>query len=190
MHFDKPIAAVGPGRSFGLAVAAADPSAQVGLVPTAVGGSPITTWEPGVRYPETGSFPWDDALRRMKAAMPQGELKAILWHQGESDGTDQAAPAYEARLRSLIARFRGEFGNPSLPFIIGQLGQFEGRPWNAGYTRVDAAHRRVAADMPNVAFVSSDGLKDKGDNIHFSADAARELGKRYATAYLELTRQR
>jgi hypothetical protein len=48
----------------------------------------------------------------------------------------------------------------------------------------------VAADMPNVAFVSSDGLKDKGDNIHFSADAARELGKRYATAYLELTRQR
>jgi hypothetical protein len=184
MHFDKPIAAVGPGRAFGLAIAEARPNTHVGLVPTAVGGSPITSWEPGVRYPETGAYPWDDAVRRMKAAMPQGTLRAILWHQGESDGTDTAAPLYEARLRSLIARFRAEFGSPTLPFIIGQLGRFEGKPWTAGYQQVDAAHQRVAADTPNVAFVSSEGLGDKGDQLHFSADAARELGRRYARAYL------
>ena len=189
MHFDKPIAAVGPGRAFGLALAEADPMARVGLIPTAVGGSPITAWEPGVLYKETGAYPWDDAVRRMRAAMPAGELKAILWHQGESDGNAEAAPLYEARLRSLIARFRAEFGNATLPFIIGQLGRFEGRPWNDGYTQVDAAHRRVAAEVPGVAFVSSDGLKDGGDSLHFSADAARELGRRYAAAYLALAKR-
>ena len=92
-------------------------------------------------------------------------------------------------MRALIARFRAEFSNPSLPFIIGQLGQFERQPWNAGYAQVDAAQRRVAADVPSVAFVSSDGLKDKGDNLHFSADAARELGGRYAAAYLRLVQR-
>jgi hypothetical protein len=121
--------------------------------------------------------------------MPSGELKAILWHQGESDGTPEDAPLYEARLRSLVARFRDVFGDPTLPFIIGQLGRFDGRPWNEGYTEVDAAHRRVASDTPNVAFVSSEGLGDNGDNLHFSAEAAREFGRRYADAYLRLARQ-
>jgi hypothetical protein len=189
MHFDKPIAAVGPGRAFGVAIAEASPNVAVGLIPTAVGGSPIAAWQPGVLYPETGAYPWDDAVRRTRAAMPQGVLRAILWHQGESDGNDAAAPLYESRLRSLIARFRAEFGDPTLPFIIGQLGRFEGKPWTTGYQQVDTAHQRVAADVPNVAFVPSDGLRDKGDQLHFSDAAARELGRRYARAYLALTRR-
>lgn len=187
IHFDKPIAAVGPGRAFGVAIADANPDARIGLIPTAVGGSPISSWEPGALYKETGAYPWDDAIRRMKAAAPQGELRAILWHQGESDGTDAAAPLYEARLRSLIARFRAASGRADLPFIIGQLGRFDGKPWTNGYQIVDAAHQRVAADTPNVAFVSSEGLHHKGDHLHFSADAARELGGRYARAYERLT---
>ena len=189
MHFDKPTAAVGPGRTFALTLAEADPGARVGLIPTAVGGSPITAWEPGILYKETGAYPWDEALKRTRAALPDGELKAILWHQGESDGNAEAAPLYEARLRSLITRFRAEFGTPALPFIIGQLGRFDGRPWNDGYTQVDAAHRRVAAEVPGVAFVLSDGLKDGGDSLHFSADSARELGRRYAVAYLALAKR-
>jgi hypothetical protein len=189
MHFDKPIAGVGPGRAFGAAIADATPEVTIGLIPTAVGGSPITAWEPGVRYPETGAFPWDDALRRAKAAMADGDIKAILWHQGESDANANSAPQYEQRLRALIARFRAELGNPSLPFVIGQLGRFPGRQWTEPVMQVDAAHRRVATDVPNVAYVSSEGLADNADNLHFSADAARELGRRYAAAYLEMTRR-
>lgn len=189
MHFDKPIAGVGPGRSFGVAIADADASIDVGLVPTAVGGSPVTAWEPGVLYPETGAHPWDDSIRRAKAAMQAGQFKAILWHQGEADANPGAAPLYEQRLRALIARFRTELGNPSLPFIVGQLGRFPGRTWTDAYIQVDAAHRRIAADVPNVAFVSSDGLGDNGDNLHFSADAAREFGRRYAAAYLTMAQR-
>jgi hypothetical protein len=47
----------------------------------------------------------------------------------------------------------------------------------------------VAADTPNVAFIASDGLGDKGDLIHFSADAARELGRRYLRAYLDMVQR-
>jgi hypothetical protein len=186
MHFDKPIAGVGPGRSFGLALAEARPAGHIGLIPAAVGGSPITAWSPGVLYQETGAHPWDDALQRVRAAMPAGELKAVLWHQGESDATADAAPRYEERLRGLIARVRVEFHNPSLPFIIGQLGRFDGRPWNEWSRQVDEAHRRIGSDVPNAAYVSSEGLADNKDNLHFSAAAARELGRRYAGAYLSV----
>jgi lysophospholipase L1-like esterase len=114
-------------------------------------------------------------------------VKAILWHQGESDANPTNAPLYEDRLRALIARFRAELGNPSLPFLIGQLGRFAGRPWNESFEQIDAVHRRVAAEVANVAFVPSEDLGDNGDNLHFNADGAREFGRRYANSYLKLT---
>ena len=105
MHFDKPIAGVGPGRSFGIALAEADPTVHIGLVPAAVGGSAIASWVPGGIHRETGAYPYDEAIARTLAAMEDGELKGILWHQGESDSNPVAAPPYEANLRALIARF-------------------------------------------------------------------------------------
>jgi len=186
VHFDKSVAGVGPGRSFGIAVADADTSAIIGLVAAAVGGSPITSWEPGALDPATRTHPYDDAIVRAREAMRRGTLRAILWHQGESDSREPASSLYEARLRALIARFRSDLDAPDLPFIIGQLGRFEKGPWNPARERVDAAQRSVAAQVRNVAFVSSEGLIDQGDITHFDAASARELGRRYAKAYLAL----
>ncbi|MDQ2640745.1 MAG: sialate O-acetylesterase [Pseudomonadota bacterium] len=187
LHFDKPVAGVGPGLSFARAIAAQNGEAVIGLIPAAVGGSPITAWEPGALYPETGTRPYDDALLRTRHALRHGELRAILWHQGESDANPRAAPLYEARLRTLIERFRSEFGDARAPFLIGGLGQWPERPWDDAWKRVDQAHRDVAASMPGVRFVSSQGLAHKGDVLHFDASAARELGRRYAAAYLAIT---
>jgi hypothetical protein len=123
---------------------------------------------------------------RARAALRDGRLRAILWHQGESDATPERSVMYEAKLRALIARFRADLAVPNVPFIIGQLGQFPGRPWTDATRRIDAAHRTIAATMPNVAYVSSDGLRDKGDALHFDAASARELGRRYAEAFARL----
>jgi hypothetical protein len=188
MHFDKPIAGVGPGRAFGVALAEATPSIRVGLVPVAVGGSSIAAWVPGAIHEQTGAKPYDDAVARIRAAKPQGTFRAILWHQGESDASDESAPHYESRLRSVIERLRSETGDPELPVLIGQLGRFTAAPWTEPHHVVDAAHRHLAATLHNVAFVSSDGLVDKGDALHFDGASARTLGRRYAEAYLALTR--
>ena len=186
VHFDKSVAGVGPARSFGISVADADSTAIIGLIPTAVGGSPITSWERGALDPATHTHPYDDALLRAREAMRSGTLKAILWHQGESDSHDPASTLYEDRLRALIERFRSDLAAPDLPFVIGQLGRFEKSPWSSAKERVDAAHRSLAVQMHNVAYVSSEGLTDRGDTTHFDSASARELGRRYAKAYSAL----
>ncbi len=184
LHFDKPkIVGVGPGRSFAIAYADAHPQATVGIVPCAVGGSPIDTWQPGAHYSATDSHPYDDAIARAKVALQSGTFKGILWHQGESDSKASLSESYETKLVALIDRFRNELGTPNLPFLIGQLGQFTERPWDEHKVRVDQAHRQLARRLTNVAFVSSSGLEHKGDDVHFSAHAARELGKRYYLAW-------
>jgi hypothetical protein len=188
MHWDKPVAGVGLGRTFATKVAEARPGVTVGLIPCAVGGSPIDAWKPGVFYEPTMSHPWDDAMRRTKAAMAAGVLKGILWHQGESDSTDALAAGYEAKLHDLITRMRRELGAENVPFIVGQLGMFEGAPWKEPRKVVDRAHRELPKKVKLTAFVGAEGLKDKGDQVHFDAASYRELGKRYAAAYLTIVK--
>lgn len=186
LHFDKPAAGVGLGRTFAQIVAEARPGVTIGLIPCAVGGSPIDTWQPGVFYDPTRSFPWDDMLRRMKIALPCGTLKGILWHQGESDAKPGLAPVYEARLHGLIERFRAALDAPAVPFIAGQIGRFDGVPWTPEHFVVDQAHQSLPQKVPHTAFVSSRGLQHKGDQVHFDSASYRELGRRYARAFLEL----
>ncbi len=118
--------------------------------------------------------------------MQQGKLKAILWHQGESDCEEKLAPEYQAKLEQLIKQFRADLGDLNLPVIIGQLGHFDGSPWNRYTEQVNAAQIAVAKKMHCVAFVTSEGLTPKSDKEHFDTRSARELGKRYADAYLKL----
>ncbi|MCA9060396.1 MAG: sialate O-acetylesterase, partial [Planctomycetaceae bacterium] len=186
LHFDKPVAGVGVGRTFGRLMAEASPDVIVGLIPCAVGGSPIDSWQPGEFYPPTKSHPWDDALRRAKAAMTKGTLKGILWHQGESDSNAELAPGYQEKLHDLIGRLRTELAAPDVPFIAGQMGQFSERPWSEAKQLVDQAHRTLPEHVAQTAFVNSDGLQHKGDEIHFDSASYRELGRRYAEAMLQL----
>jgi len=188
LHFDKPgIVGVGLGRTFGLQIAKANPEMMIGLIPCAVGGSPIASWEPGGYHAQTKSHPWDDAIPRAKRAMKDGTLKGILWHQGESDAKSELAKVYEQKLHDLIARFRKELNAEDVPFIAGQMGQFKERPWSESKKLVDAAHQGLPQKIANTAFVNSNGLAHKGDQVHFDSKSYRELGRRYAKAYLQLT---
>jgi len=187
LHFDKPGAGTGLGKTFAIEIAAANPDIVVGLIPCAVGGSPIDSWRPGEFYPATKSHPWDDAIRRAKLAMKSGVLKGILWHQGESDSKDTLATTYEPKLHDLISRLRKELDAPKVPFLVGQLGQFSDQPWDNARKQVDQAHRNLPSRIPHTAFVSSEGLRHKGDKVHFDTASYREFGKRYAQAFLRLT---
>ncbi len=188
MHFDKPaIVGVGPGRAFGLALVDADSTAEIGLVPAAVGGSPIEAWRPGVHYAPTDSHPWDDAIRRAHVAMASGVLRGILWHQGEADATPERAPLYADRLHDLVRRLRTTLDAPEVPFLAGQIGHFADVPWTDAHVMVDAAHRALPQHVPYTAYVSAEGLTHKGDRVHFDAASARLLGRRYAEAWTRLT---
>lgn len=183
IHYDKPVAGVGLGRSFAGVLTEANESISIGLVPAACGGSPIASWEPGAFHDQTKTHPYDDALKRVGRAMQDGVLKGILWHQGESDSTPARAAAYRTRLQALIQRFRVDLNAPRLPFIIGQLGQFPEKPWNPSRHTIDEAHQILAQEMDRVAFVSSDHLTCKSDNIHFDTRSLHAFGRRYAHVY-------
>lgn len=184
LHQDKSkIAGVGLGRTFAFAVADAEPGAAIGLVPGAVGGSPIERWVPG------GDL-YVAAIKQAKLARQRGEFAGILWHQGEANSTAaEKLDGYEAKLLLMIEGFRSELDEPELPIVVGQIGEFLAtkRPASVDFNRRIVA---FAATQPNVASITSEGLTSIGDDVHFDAKSQRELGRRYANAYLKLVAPR
>ncbi|MCY7349555.1 MAG: sialate O-acetylesterase [Cytophagaceae bacterium] len=181
LHFDKPaVVGVGPGYSFGKAMAEADTTVAIGLIPVAVGGSAISAWQPGGFHKQTKSYPYDDALRRLKTALPAGTLRGILWHQGESDSKPELAAVYEEKLVELIGRFRQEAGGET-PVVVGTLGDFHVVK-NPVAAQINSILRNLPKRVPRVACAEATGLTDGGDQTHFGAASARELGRRYAEA--------
>lgn len=185
LHFDKPqIAGVGLASTFGRVLAEADSEATIGLIPCAVGGTPLARWQPeGDLYAQ--------AVERYRAAQAYGTLRGILWHQGEGDSGDETlARSYGERLSQAIAGFRKDLGAPHAPFVAGELGHFlrrtspEGKPsfWPVVNEQISALPKQV----PQTAVVSAEGLKHKGDGVHFDSASLREFGRRYAQALAEV----
>lgn len=182
LHFDKPkIAAVGPGLTFGIEMAKANPSVKIGLIPCAVGGTAIESWEPSAMDHVTKKYPYDDAVARLRIAMKSGVIKGIIWHQGEANSTPERSPEYLDKLESLIERLRKIAGDDNLPFVAGELGRYRDK-----YKLVNDQLQLLPEKIRNTALANSEGLTHKGDNTHFDAASATELGKRFATQMIRL----
>jgi hypothetical protein len=197
IHFDKPVAGVGPGLAFGRAMATADISSSIGLIPCAVGGTGIDAWAPGAYFADTKTRPYDDALARARLAQQTGTLAGIIWHQGETDSSPEKSTTYGPKLAALIARFRADLQAPNVPFVAGQLPDFQftkttpdgtTQP-NPGAERVNAAVAALARTVPHYTYVSAAGTTERGDQLHFDARSARLLGQRYARAMQQMQRQ-
>ncbi|RXK61774.1 hypothetical protein ESA94_01820 [Lacibacter luteus] len=178
VHFDKPIAGVGPAISFAKQMKGNNKNIKIALVPCAWGGSPIKVWEPGASY--FAAHLYDDAIARIKMAMQTGVLKGVLWHQGESDNDSARAKLYVKKLVALVNRLRSDLQMPNLPFVAGEIGYFN------KVNFINKEINRLPIEVANTAVVSANSLEHKGDSLHFNTAAARELGKRYATAMLQL----
>jgi hypothetical protein len=189
LHFDKTVAGTGLGLTFGK-IMAKESKRRVGLIPCAVGGTSISMWMPGTYDKVTKTHPYDDAIRRTKVALKNGELKGILWHQGEGDASKEKAKRYEQRFDSLLLNLQHDLSVDisSIPVVVGELGQFYCKR-NSGGKEINLVLKHIAETHKNMKLVSSKGLIHKGDSVHFDAASQRELGKRYAEKAIKLTKK-
>ena len=154
----------------------------VGLIPCADGGTSLDEWMPG-------QLLYDHAVMQTKLALRTSELKAILWHQGESDCLcDETVAAYREKFLRMITQLRKDLGAENVPVILGELPQKMGDSWKTSgrEQQMNGILRQLAREVPNCAIASSHGLTMKTDGAHFDSPACREFGKRYFEAYQTL----
>jgi len=173
---------LGPGLRFAERVAEEmEGPYDIGLIPTAVGGSEIKEW-----HPETGKL-YKEAIKRTREAQKRGVVRALLWHQGESDATESKCSLYAERLREVIAGFRRDLNAPDLLVLVGTLGSYLdlhfAKNMFGHWTVVNEQIREVANEDDRVYLVEAEDLASGGDNLHFSRVSAQRLGERYFDGY-------
>ncbi len=157
---------------------------RVGLIPCADGGTRLAQWMPG-------EILFDHAVMMAGLAARTAKLEGILWHQGESDcGSDEDVDAYAEKFTQMITALRAALGG-DLPLLIGELSERTGERWNMRERapRMNGVLKKLASDLPNAAFVPAADLALKPDELHFNAASLRELGSRYARAYMDLMKK-
>lgn len=181
LHHDRPTAGVGLAMSFAGAVLDANPGADIGLVPRAVGSTPLERWMPGADL-------YEGAMAAAGEVAKDGTIKAVLWHQGEHDSKAEAdASSYSRRFTRMMTTLRERLDAPSLPVILGELGSYlSARPDFPHYRIVNAELRKIPDILPQSGLVSAEGLTDKGDSLHYDGRSLRIFGERYAAVYLTL----
>jgi hypothetical protein len=170
----------GPGIPFAAEMLKSAPGVTIGLVPCAVGGTPLSRWVKGADL-------YEACIARAKIAAQSGSIDGALWHQGEADtNTQQNADTYSARLTQMFKDLRADLGRPGLPIVVGQLGPFLDPAKYPYVDTVRAAIRTMPAQLPHVGYADSVGLEDRGDKLHFSAAAQTTFGARYAAAMQQI----
>ena len=180
---------INPGFSFSQEIYKAT-GRKVLLVVNARGGSNISEWAKG----KATTFDYTDAsgnkssvslsflseaVRRTKQATAYGPLKAILWHQGESNSSNPSG--YMDKLTELVSNLRAELG--AVPFIAGEIA-----PWHKNKDKFNPIINTISTVIPNSDCVSSEGcnmLLDESDP-HFGRDGQILLGQRYAEKVLKM----
>lgn len=137
---------------------------------------------------------YQDAIARVNSILKvnrENELGVILWQQGERDIKNTN---YQKDLDDFIVNIRLDLHAQTVPFLIGGMVPF----WvDQNKSRKDLEdiisstslrHKNVGYVDPRFPFVIQ---KDDNsvDQVHYSAEGQRELGKRYFDQYLKTRRK-
>jgi DNA-directed RNA polymerase subunit H (RpoH/RPB5) len=165
---------IGPGYEFSKKIVA-ETGIEIGLIVNARGGSSINSWEKGNKDQY-----YEKTLGRMKAALKWGNLRAILWHQGESDSGQ--TDTYMVKLSNMVQNFRTDLGYPKVYFVAGELAY-----WRKESTAFNAMIRTIPTKIPNSSWVSAEDLTPliNTTDPHFDTKSQLLLGERYAEKVLQ-----
>jgi hypothetical protein len=178
--------------SFGRAMADANQAARIAIIKYSHGGTNLySQWSATGEMYATFVATVNAALAALTATGDTYRLVGMIWHQGEAD-TGAQADDYEANLTSLVNRVRNDvFAGRPAPFVIGSLSNSQygaeiTTPGTGPY-KVRLAQQTVAATMPNVGFVNTDGYTTRpGEAIHFDHLGQLALGQGFASEMLRL----
>jgi len=182
LHTDKPtVAGVGLGISFAVELLTRAHPTPIGLVPCAMGGTPLSRWMPGADL-------YENAVSVTRLALSKGTLSGILWHQGERDsGNPDDANDYGERFQEMVTRMRTDLSAEDVPVIAGELGTFlQDHDGCEFFAAVNQQLQELERSLTVYGCVTSKGLTDIGDKLHFNSESLREFGRRYASKYVDL----
>lgn len=172
-------ASASPGSAFGDRLAELRPNAVIGLVPCARGATGIDQW---ARNLSTSAL-YGAMIARARAAASDGELKGLIWFQGESDAANATlANAWPGKFNRLVADVRSDLRHARLPVVMTVLGPDPNRSDFPAWPIIVERQRTMALPDNCVRVSAQDLAGQPNDPIHLDTPSIVTLGRRWAEA--------
>ncbi|MFV0469810.1 MAG: sialate O-acetylesterase [Dysgonomonas sp.] len=150
------------------------PEIKTGMIVNARGGSAIEEWEKGQSL-------YEKTVERTLNALKWGELKGILWHQGESNSGSAKVEIYPSQLKSMVENIRTDLSSPNAYFLAGELIH----TWSNSAI-FNTMIQTIGTFLSNSDWVSADRLLPRASgDVHFDRAGNITLGERYAQKVVE-----
>ncbi|MAW80537.1 MAG: hypothetical protein CMI63_09880 [Parvularcula sp.] len=177
----------GVGVSFALALRSMGVKQDIVLVPCAVSGSSIVEWVSEPSGATTEGL-YERCLGNVEAARQFGEVRALLFYQGERDARDDIrARSWGKLFRTVIGAFRADLDNSALPVFVVPLPEL-GASLNDRYPFwSDVQKMQAEISGSALSVVDSSNLKTGDDGLHLDSESHRILGWRLAAAFCDRT---
>jgi hypothetical protein len=123
-----------------------------------------------------GGNPYARLVEMAKAAQKDGVIRGILLHQGE---TDAGTSGWATKVKGVYDDLIQDLGLDAskTPLLAGDL------------VNSSAGVKGLPNTLQNSYVISSQGLGNRGDGLHFNAQGYRDIGKRYAITMLDILRK-
>lgn len=132
--------------------------------------APLPPW-----IPEPTSWKPAGLYNAMIAPLTPFPIKGVIWYQGESNDSSDAAPLYGRLFRTMIEDWRNKWGEGDFPFLYVQIANFDpGATWP-----VVREGQRSALALRNTAMAVT---IDIGDPINIHPKDKQDVGLRLSLA--------
>ncbi|MCK0132604.1 sialate O-acetylesterase [Flavobacteriaceae bacterium F08102] len=169
---------VGPSISFAATLIENNAAYPIGIINVARGGTNIQQW---LNNGDDTSL-YKGMIKRALAGSSQGEIKGVLFFQGENDAEGDSTDYvdnWHLKFEEFVSEVRQDLKKDSLPIIFAQIGKGNSANW----IKVKESQERV--NIPYVHMIKTDDIDYQEGSIHFTTDGYVEIGKRFARAYIE-----
>ena len=125
--------------------------------------------------------PYARLVEMARLAQKDGVIEGILMHQGESNWDD---PDWAVKVKQVYESLLADLGLDAakVPLIVGEAVNSDRGGTSAGANvNID----NIRKTIPAARIVSSSGLTNLPDHLHFDAAGYREIGRRYAAQMLD-----
>ena len=129
-----------------------------------------------------GGNPYGRLIDMGKKAMESGVIKGILLHQGETNTGQQDWPNRVKGIYDNIIKDLG-LNAQDVPLLAGEVVS-SGAGGSCG--SMNPIIQKLPQVIPTAHVVSSEGLQQQGDGLHFTSEAYRTFGERYAEEMLKI----
>ena len=173
-------------------------SIKVGIINVAVGGCKIELFDKDIYkeyittspdwmlniIKEYDGNPYGRLVEMAKMAQKDGVIKGILLHQGESNTGDTLWPKKVKIVYDNLLKDLGLDASKT-PLLAGEMVHADQGGICSSMNKIVAT---LPETIPNAHIVSSKGVPDAKDNLHFNAEGYRMLGRRYAIKMINVLR--